>query len=64
MTQRILRAWPAGGMYDDAEAADQALLRRGDEGFGGPVDALCEHVDIFQPAPAGPVTDVPPPDAQ
>jgi hypothetical protein len=51
-------------MSDDAEAANQALLRRGDDGFDGHVDALYEHVDILQPALAGLVPDIPPPDAQ
>jgi uncharacterized protein len=35
-----------------------------DDGFGGHVDALYEHVDILQSALAGLVPDVPPPDAQ
>jgi hypothetical protein len=80
------------GMYDGAEAAYQALLRRGvaerypyshalklfaaandpkhlitfdfatDDGFGGHVDALYEHVDILQSALAGLIPDIPPPD--
>jgi hypothetical protein len=50
-------------MSDDAEAAYQALLRRGDDGFDGHVEALCGHVDILLPALAGLVPDVPPPDA-
>jgi hypothetical protein len=64
MTKRILRTLPAGGMYDDAQGADQALLRRGDEGLGGHVDALYEPMDILLSALAGPVTDGPPPDTQ
>jgi fermentation-respiration switch protein FrsA (DUF1100 family) len=35
-----------------------------DDGFGGHVDALYEHVDILQSALAGLVPDIPPPDAQ
>jgi uncharacterized protein len=35
-----------------------------DDGFGGHVDALYEHVDILQSALAGLVPDLPPPDAQ
>jgi pimeloyl-ACP methyl ester carboxylesterase len=51
------------GMNEDAEAAYQALLQRGvaadhiilpsDDGFGGHVDALYEHVDMLQAALAG-----------
>jgi hypothetical protein len=62
--RHILGALPVDGMHDDAEVAYQALLRRGDEGFGGHVEALYGHVDILQSALAGPVPDVPPPDAQ
>jgi hypothetical protein len=51
-------------MSDEAQAAYQVLLRRGDDGFDGPVDALYAHVDILQSALAGLVPDIPPPDAQ